>query len=88
VGLWISSLKRGSPPRLTDSYWTKGAANVVCQDKGTKDWLAGKVPTLTVWEGFRLKMVGLDALPTYKRMVTWLLALWRIQSAIFVGFVG
>jgi hypothetical protein len=61
---------------------------VVCPDKETKDWLAGKVPTLTTWEGSRLKMVGLDALPTYNRVVAWLLALWRIQSAIFVGFVG
>jgi len=25
------------------------------------------------WEGSRLKMVGLDALPTYKRVVAWFL---------------
>jgi hypothetical protein len=73
---------------LIDTYWTKGVATVVCQDKETKDWLVGKVPTLTAWEGSRLKMVGLDALPTYKRVVAWLPALWRIQSAIFISFVG
>jgi len=62
-------------PRFIDTYWTKRAANVVCQDKETKDWLAGKVPTLTAWEGSRLKMVGLDVLPTYKRVMAWLPAL-------------
>jgi hypothetical protein len=25
-----------------------------------------KIPTLKAWEGSRLKMVGLDALPSYK----------------------
>jgi hypothetical protein len=70
--------EEGFTPRLLDTYWTKGVAN----------WLAGKVPTMTTWEGSRLKMVGLDALPTYKRVVAWLSALWRIQSAIFVCFVG
>jgi len=39
--------------------------------KPTTGWLAGKVPTLRAWEGSRLKMVGLDALPTYKRVVAW-----------------
>jgi len=33
--------------------------------------MAAKVPTLADWEGSRLKMVGLDALPTYKRVVAW-----------------
>ena len=28
-----------------------------------------KTPTLKAWEGSRLKMVGLDALPSYKRVV-------------------
>jgi hypothetical protein len=30
-----------------------------------------KIPTLKAWEGSRVKMVGLDALPTYKRVVAW-----------------
>jgi hypothetical protein len=36
-----------------------------------KDWLAARVPTLVAWEASRLKLVGLDALPTYKRVVAW-----------------
>jgi len=68
---WMGSLERGSPPRLVDSYWAKGAAIMVCQYEETRDWLAAKVSTLVAWEGSRLKMVGLDALPTYKRVMTW-----------------
>ena len=63
--------EEGFTPRLIDTYWTRGAAIMVCQDKETRDWLASKVPTLTAWEGCRLKMVGLDALSTYKRVVAW-----------------
>jgi hypothetical protein len=58
-------------PRLVSSYWAKGAVIMVCHDDPTKDWLAAKVPTLVAWEGCRLKTVGLDALPTYKRVVAW-----------------
>ena len=54
---------------LIDTYWAKGAAIMVCQDKETRDWLGSKVPTLKAWKGYRLKMVGLDALPTYKIVV-------------------
>ena len=36
-----------------------------------EDWLAVKVPTLAAWEGSRLKMVGLDALSTYKGGLAW-----------------
>jgi len=44
---------------------------MVCHDESTKDWLAATVPTLVAWEGSRLKLVGLDALPTYKKEVAW-----------------
>jgi len=44
---------------------------MVYHDELTKDWLAARVPTLVGWEGSRLKLVGLDALHTYKRMVAW-----------------
>lgn len=32
-----------------------------------------KIPTLKAWKGSRLKMVGLYALPSYKRVVVWCL---------------
>ena len=44
---------------------------MVCHDELTKDSLAARVPTLVAWEGSRLKLVGLDALPNYKRVVPW-----------------
>jgi hypothetical protein len=61
----ISWLVDGPPeeeftPRLVDAYWGKGAAIMVCQDQDTCDWLAGLVPTMTAWEGSRLKIVGLE----------------------------
>jgi len=46
---------------------------MVCHDESTKDWLAARVSSLAAWEGSRLKLVGLDALPTYKRVVAWFL---------------
>jgi len=58
-------LEEGFNPRLVDSYWAKGAAIMVCQNVPTKDWLTSKVPTLEAWEGSRLKVVGLGALPTW-----------------------
>ena len=39
---------------------------MVCHDEVTKDYLASGVPTLVAFEGSRLNLVGLDALPTYK----------------------
>jgi len=63
--------EEGFTPKLVDSYWAKGAAIVVCHDESTKDWLAARVLALVAWEGSRLKLVGLVALPTYKRVVAW-----------------
>jgi hypothetical protein len=63
--------EEGLTPRMVDSYWTKGAAIMVCQDEATRDWLTSKFPTLEAWEGSRLKVVGLDALPTFKRVEAW-----------------
>ena len=72
VGRFMDELpEEGFIPRLVNSYWAKGAAIVVCLDEETKDWLASRVSTLEVWEGSRLKVVGLDAPPTYKRVVAW-----------------
>jgi hypothetical protein len=58
-------------PKIIDTNCTKEAAIMVSKDEETKYWIASKVPTLTDWEGSRLKMLGLDALPTYKRGVAW-----------------
>jgi hypothetical protein len=71
----ISRLVNGLPeegftPRLVDSYWAEGAAIMVCQNEENSDWLAARVPTLVAWKGSTLKMLGLDSLPKYKRVVT------------------
>jgi len=72
IGRLVEELpEEGFTPRLVDSYLVKGAAIMVCHDELTKDWLAARVPTLVAWEGSRLKLVDLDALPTYKRVVAW-----------------
>jgi hypothetical protein len=63
--------EEGFTPRLVDSYCTKGVAIMVCHDIMTRDWLISKVPTLEIWEGSRLKVVGLDALLTFKRVAAW-----------------
>ena len=55
--------QEGFTPRLVDTYWAKGSAIVVYQDEETRDWLSSEVPQMNAWEGSRLKMVGLDALP-------------------------
>ena len=65
IGLLVDELpEEGLTPRLVDSYWAKGAAIMVCHDETTKKWLAVRVPTLSAWEGSRLKLEGLDSLPT------------------------
>ena len=48
--------ERGFTHRLIDTYWAKGAAIVVCQGEETRDLLGSKVPTMSAWEGSRLKM--------------------------------
>jgi len=63
--------EEGFTPRLVDMFWTKGAA-VVFQDEETRDWLASHIPTLRAWEDSSLRLVGLDALPAYKRVAAWL----------------
>jgi hypothetical protein len=47
IGQLVDELpEEGFTPRLADSYWSKGAAIMVCQDVSNKDWLASKVGTL------------------------------------------
>ena len=46
IGRLVDGLpKEGLNPRLIDSYWSKGAAVMVCQDEPTRDWLADKIPS-------------------------------------------
>ena len=65
--------EEGFTPRLIELYWTKGAAVVVCQYEETWDCLATHIRTQRAWVDPRLKLVGLDALPTYKRVAAWFL---------------
>jgi hypothetical protein len=58
-------------PQLLDTYWSKGAAIMVCQDQETCDWFARLVPTLTAWKGSTVKVVEMDALPIFKRVTAW-----------------
>jgi hypothetical protein len=72
IGRLVDELpEEGFTPKLVDSYWSKGAAIMVCQDIDTKDWLERQAPCMAAWEGSRLKVVGMDALPSYKRVVAW-----------------
>ena len=43
---------------------------MICHAELTKGWLAARVLTLMAWEGSRLRLVGLNAPPTYKSVVT------------------
>jgi len=61
---------------------------MVCQDGPTRDWLADRVPTMAAWEGSRLKDVGMDALPTYKRVAAWFPATVEDTEQLFRGSVG
>ena len=76
--VWLP--EEGFTPRMVDSYWSKGVAIMVCQDDPTEDWLASQAATMVVWEGSRLKVVGLDALPTYKRVMVGFPGPWRVRS--------
>jgi hypothetical protein len=60
--VWLWSKLFGSVKEVV--YWPERQGE-------TRDWLDSKVLTLTAWEGSRLKMMGLDALPTHKRVVAW-----------------
>jgi len=38
----------------------------VCQDQEIRNWLGSNVSTFKEYDGSRLKIMGLKALPTYK----------------------
>jgi hypothetical protein len=78
--------EEGFTPRLVDTYWAKGTAIMVCQDADTKDWLEKQVPSMVAWEGSRLKVVGKDALPTYKRVAAWFPGPMEDTERLFLQF--
>jgi hypothetical protein len=78
-GLQMSSLRRSSPPKLTDTYWAKEAANVVCQNQETKDWLHSKVLEMKAGRAPHAHththtMVGMEVLVIYKIIAAWFLS--------------
>jgi hypothetical protein len=75
--------QEGFTHKLVDTYWAKGAAIVVCLDEKTENWLGTEVPKMNVWGGSRLRMVGLEALPTYKRVVAWFLGPMEDMKRLF-----
>jgi hypothetical protein len=55
IGRFVDELpEEGFTPRLVDSYWSRGAAIMVCHDELTKEWLIAKAPSMAEWEGSRL----------------------------------
>jgi hypothetical protein len=58
IGRLVDELPEGFTPRLVDSYWSKGAAIMVCHDEAIKEWLTAKAPGMVPWEGSMLKVVG------------------------------
>ena len=87
IGQLVDKLhEEGFTPKPVDSNCAKGAAITVCHNEMTKHWMGTRVPTLVAWEGSRLKIVGLDALPTFKRVVEdaewYLLWLHRLNQGL------
>ena len=59
-------------PRLTDTYWAKGAAYVLCQNQETQDWLHSKVPEMKAGKAPHTHtMVGMEVLVI---MAAWFLS--------------
>jgi hypothetical protein len=69
--------EEGITPRLVDSYWAKGVAILVCHNDSTK-----------AWESSKLKLVGLDALPPYRKVAAWFPGPVEDTQQYFCGFIG
>jgi hypothetical protein len=65
AGLWMSSLKRGSPPDW--SLHIRIRENSLHHQE-TSDSLDARVTSPVAWETSKIKILGLDAFPTYKRV--------------------
>ena len=79
IGGLVNELsEEGFTPKLIDTYWAKGAAIVLCQDKETQDWLQSKVPVMKAWEGCML-----EVFLSYKTVVAWFLGLLEDTECLF-----
>jgi hypothetical protein len=89
IGRLVDELpEEESTPALVDSYRSKGAALMVCQDTDTRDWLERQAPTMAAWEGSRLEVVDLDPLLTCKRVVAWFPGPVENTERLFCDLVG
>lgn len=69
----VEKVPVGDPlPLIRDTYLARGAVVAVCEDQNTVDWLGKQVPNMTPWEGSRLAVVGMEALPTFKKVALWI----------------
>jgi hypothetical protein len=72
IGRLVDALpEKGFTHRLVDSYSSNGADIMVCQDTDTRDWFERQAPNMAAWEDSRLKVLGLDVLPIYKKVEAW-----------------
>jgi hypothetical protein len=89
IGRLVDKLpEEGFTPKLVDSYWSKRAAIMVCHDELTIEWLSANAPSIVVRGGSRLKVVELDALPIYKRVVAterYLLRFRKLNRGLDTG---
>jgi hypothetical protein len=69
----MSSLRRGSP-QAGRFLLDKRGSHYGLLDEAIKNLQASSQPALENWEFSRLEIAGLDALPTYKRLVAWVCA--------------
>ncbi|KMQ83752.1 hypothetical protein RF55_19202 [Lasius niger] len=59
-------------PRFHETYRTKGVLKVICADTQSEGWLGERLPTLAMWEGSGLTIVGFDELPKFVRVSAFL----------------
>jgi len=62
---------RGMNTKYVETLYIAEIWLVLTSNTPTSDCLADKIPTVTAWEGSRLKVVSMDALRTFKRVAAW-----------------
>lgn len=63
--------EEGFTHKLIDTCRAKGATTSVCHDEETWNWLGRNISSLKTWDWSRATKFGLEALPTYRRVVAW-----------------